>query len=150
MAKLHTAGRTDQVGNEREESHPPALHHHLFRGLCLQLAQSPPSTHHNGFRLWQQRRYVLFCPIVEGSARIRAVVSNHSLRRQSPPPRVSRANILLLLLGPSRCYAFWQEVLGCYVVNSGEGESGKKKCVPALEDYHECLHHRKEVMPIPD
>lgn len=31
---LHTAGRTDQVGNEREESHPPALHHYLFRGLC--------------------------------------------------------------------------------------------------------------------
>jgi hypothetical protein len=34
MAMLHTAGRTDQVGNEREESHPPALHHYLFRGLC--------------------------------------------------------------------------------------------------------------------
>jgi NADH dehydrogenase (ubiquinone) Fe-S protein 5 len=30
-------------------------------------------------------------------------------------------------------------------VNSGEGESGKKKCTPALEDYYECLHHRKEV-----
>ncbi|CAG7923792.1 unnamed protein product [Penicillium olsonii] len=48
--------------------------------------------------------------------------------------------------GRSRCYPFWQEVLGCYVVNSGEGESGKKKCVPALEDYHECLHHRKEAL----
>ncbi|KAJ5852165.1 uncharacterized protein N7529_011550 [Penicillium soppii] len=48
--------------------------------------------------------------------------------------------------GPGRCYAFWQEVLGCYVVNSGEGENGKKKCVPALEDYHECLHHRKEAL----
>lgn len=47
--------------------------------------------------------------------------------------------------GPSRCFPFWQEVLGCYVVNSGEGETGKKKCLPALEDYHECLHHRKEV-----
>lgn len=47
--------------------------------------------------------------------------------------------------GPSRCFPFWQEVLGCYVVNSGEGEAGKKKCLPALEDYHECLHHRKEV-----
>ncbi|KAJ5818638.1 hypothetical protein N7474_004229 [Penicillium riverlandense] len=55
--------------------------------------------------------------------------------------------------GPSRCYPFWQEVLGCYVVNSGEGEAGKKKCTPALEDYYECLHHRKEVRhhadPIP-
>lgn len=149
LAKLHTAGRTDQVGNEREESHPPALHHHLFRGLCLQLAQSPPSTYHNGFRLWQQRRYVLFRPIAGESARIRIVVLNHSLRRQSPPPRVNPANPLWHFLGPGRCYAFWQEVLGCYVVNSGEGESGKKKCVPALEDYHECLHHRKEVMPIP-
>lgn len=48
-------------------------------------------------------------------------------------------------LGPSRCYGFWQEVLGCYVVNSGEGETGKKKCMPALEDYYECLHHKKEV-----
>ncbi|RAH45395.1 uncharacterized protein BO95DRAFT_443054 [Aspergillus brunneoviolaceus CBS 621.78] len=48
--------------------------------------------------------------------------------------------------GPSRCYNFWQEVLGCYVVNSAEGEAGKKKCLPALEDYHECLHHKKEIM----
>lgn len=47
--------------------------------------------------------------------------------------------------GPSRCYPFWQEVLGCYVINAGEGETGKKKCVPALEDYYECLHHKKEV-----
>lgn len=47
--------------------------------------------------------------------------------------------------GPSRCYPFWQEVLGCYVVNAGEGETGKKKCMPALEDYYECLHHKKEV-----
>ncbi|KAJ1715557.1 NADH-ubiquinone oxidoreductase kD subunit [Aspergillus flavus] len=47
--------------------------------------------------------------------------------------------------GPSRCYNFWQEVLGCYVVNAGDGETGKKKCMPALEDYYECLHHRKEV-----
>jgi hypothetical protein len=60
------------------------------------------------------------------------------------------ANTLLRLLGQNRCYPFWQEVLGCYVVNSGEGEAGKKKCVPALEDYYECLHHRKEVRTIPD
>ncbi|KAI6379783.1 hypothetical protein MCOR25_001914 [Pyricularia grisea] len=47
--------------------------------------------------------------------------------------------------GPSRCFPFWQELLACYVVNtSGEDDSGKKKCAPALEDYYECLHHKKE------
>jgi NADH dehydrogenase (ubiquinone) Fe-S protein 5 len=36
--------------------------------------------------------------------------------------------------------------MACYVVNtSGEDKSGKKKCGPALEDYYECLHHKKEV-----
>ena len=52
-----------------------------------------------------------------------------------------------LVLGVSRCFPFWQELLACYVVNStadGDDE-GKKKCVFALEDYYECLHHRKEV-----
>ncbi|KAL8641513.1 MAG: hypothetical protein Q9228_001690 [Teloschistes exilis] len=47
--------------------------------------------------------------------------------------------------GPSRCFPFWQELLACYVVNTNsEDISGAKKCVPALEDYYECLHHRKE------
>ncbi|KAK2767522.1 hypothetical protein FQN54_003679 [Arachnomyces sp. PD_36] len=46
--------------------------------------------------------------------------------------------------GPSRCFPFWQELLGCYVINSAEGEAGKKKCAGAMEDYYECLHHRKE------
>ncbi|KAK1760985.1 hypothetical protein QBC47DRAFT_368761 [Echria macrotheca] len=47
--------------------------------------------------------------------------------------------------GPSRCLPFWQELLACYVVNtSAEDDSGKKKCAPALEDYYECLHHKKE------
>ncbi|KAF2220452.1 hypothetical protein BDZ85DRAFT_266626 [Elsinoe ampelina] len=47
--------------------------------------------------------------------------------------------------GPSRCYPFWQELLACYVVNtSAEDDSGKKKCLAPLEDYYECLHHRKE------
>ncbi|WYZ46492.1 hypothetical protein EsH8_IX_000717 [Colletotrichum jinshuiense] len=47
--------------------------------------------------------------------------------------------------GPSRCFPFWQELLGCYVVNTaGEDHSGKKKCGLALEDYYECLHHKKE------
>jgi NADH dehydrogenase (ubiquinone) Fe-S protein 5 len=37
-------------------------------------------------------------------------------------------------------------VLACYVVNtSTDDDSGKKKCQPVLEDYYECLHHRKEV-----
>lgn len=49
-------------------------------------------------------------------------------------------------LGPSRCFPFWQEVLACYVVNTNsEDDSGKKKCVPVLEDYYECMHHKKEV-----
>ncbi|KAL1902704.1 hypothetical protein Sste5346_001147 [Sporothrix stenoceras] len=47
--------------------------------------------------------------------------------------------------GPGRCFPFWQEMLACYVVNSsGEDEAGKKKCAPLLEDYYECLHHKKE------
>ncbi|KAF2721178.1 hypothetical protein K431DRAFT_312685 [Polychaeton citri CBS 116435] len=47
--------------------------------------------------------------------------------------------------GPSRCFPFWQEVLACYVVNtSSQDDTGKAKCKPVLEDYYECLHHRKE------
>ncbi|KAI5919102.1 hypothetical protein F4810DRAFT_714816 [Camillea tinctor] len=53
--------------------------------------------------------------------------------------------------GPSRCFPFWQELLACYVVNtSAEDDSGKKKCAPALEDYYECLHHKKEVWSDPE
>jgi hypothetical protein len=37
-------------------------------------------------------------------------------------------------------------VLACYVVNaSAENSEGVKKCGAALEDYYECLHHKKEV-----
>ncbi|GAB7344982.1 hypothetical protein MBLNU457_3407t1 [Dothideomycetes sp. NU457] len=47
--------------------------------------------------------------------------------------------------GPSRCFPFWQEVLACYVVNTtNEDTSGRTKCMPVLEDYYECLHHKKE------
>lgn len=54
------------------------------------------------------------------------------------------------LQGTSRCFPFWQEVLACYVVNTtAEDDSGKKKCVPVLEDYYECLHHKKEVSVMP-
>ncbi len=54
---------------------------------------------------------------------------------------------LLVRTGVSRCFPFWQELLACYIVNStSDGdESGKLRCVPALEDYYECLHHTKEV-----
>ncbi|KAM5366532.1 hypothetical protein ACJZ2D_010500 [Fusarium nematophilum] len=48
-------------------------------------------------------------------------------------------------LGVGRCFPFWQEVMGCYVVNtSASDDSGKKKCGLVLEDYYECLHHKKE------
>ncbi|KAK7402411.1 hypothetical protein QQX98_011828 [Neonectria punicea] len=47
--------------------------------------------------------------------------------------------------GPGRCFPFWQEVMACYVVNTtADDDSGKKKCSPVLEDYYECLHHKKE------
>ncbi|KLU88775.1 hypothetical protein MAPG_07759 [Magnaporthiopsis poae ATCC 64411] len=47
--------------------------------------------------------------------------------------------------GPSRCFPFWQEVMACYVVNtSAEDPQSRKKCGPILEDYYECLHHKKE------
>ncbi|KAI9155292.1 NADH dehydrogenase [Paramyrothecium foliicola] len=47
--------------------------------------------------------------------------------------------------GIGRCFPFWQEVMACYVVNtSAEDDSGKKKCTLPLEDYYECLHHKKE------
>ena len=50
--------------------------------------------------------------------------------------------------GPSRCFPFWQELLACYVMNTeSDDTSGAQKCLPALEDYYECLHHRKEVRP---
>lgn len=61
------------------------------------------------------------------------------------PNRQLRDPANLSRLGPGRCFPFWQEVLACYVVNtSTDDDSGKKKCVPVLEDYYECLHHKKE------
>ncbi|KAL8753264.1 MAG: hypothetical protein Q9184_005472 [Pyrenodesmia sp. 2 TL-2023] len=54
-------------------------------------------------------------------------------------------DLRLVSKGPSRCFPFWQELLACYVVNTNtEDVSGAIKCVPVLEDYYECLHHRKE------
>ena len=50
--------------------------------------------------------------------------------------------------GQSRCFPFWQDLLACYVVNTtADDVSGGKKCLPALDDYYECLHHKKEVRP---
>lgn len=50
-----------------------------------------------------------------------------------------------------RCFPFWQDVMACYVVNtSAEDDSGKKKCGASLEDYYECLHHKKEVCCAPE
>ncbi|KAF4310507.1 hypothetical protein GTA08_BOTSDO13892 [Botryosphaeria dothidea] len=47
--------------------------------------------------------------------------------------------------GPSRCFPFWQEVLACYVTNSNaDNTAGKAKCLATLDDYYECLHHKKE------
>lgn len=58
-------------------------------------------------------------------------------------PRESRPNTFL---GPTPCFPFWQELLACYVVNTVEDDiSGAKKCLPAMDDYYECLHHKKEV-----
>ena len=55
-------------------------------------------------------------------------------------------SLLMMLIGVGRCFPFWQEVMACYVVNtSAEDTSGKKKCALPLEDYYECLHHKKEV-----
>ncbi|OJD32064.1 nadh:ubiquinone oxidoreductase subunit [Diplodia corticola] len=49
------------------------------------------------------------------------------------------------ITGPSRCFPFWQEVLACYVTNSSaENKDGKSKCLATLDDYYECLHHKKE------
>lgn len=61
-------------------------------------------------------------------------------------PHATQLDDADLFSGVGRCFSFWQEVMGCYVVNtSSEDDSGKKKCTLALEDYYECLHHKKEV-----
>ena len=36
--------------------------------------------------------------------------------------------------------------MACYVVNQNDQEARKQGvCAPRLEDYYECLHHKKEV-----
>ena len=52
----------------------------------------------------------------------------------------------MTVTGVSRCYPFWQEYMACYVINHDNAQARKQGiCVPKLEDYYECLHHRKEV-----
>lgn len=74
--------------------------------------------------------------------------SPNSLFRLNAPHavRLSELSLLTYLSGVSRCFPFWQEYLACYVVNQNENPRETKACVPVLEDYYECLHHRKEVM----
>jgi NADH dehydrogenase (ubiquinone) Fe-S protein 5 len=46
----------------------------------------------------------------------------------------------------SRCFPFWQEYLACHIINQNDPEARKRGvCAPVLEDYYECLHHKKEV-----
>jgi hypothetical protein len=64
----------------------------------------------------------------------------------NPPIKHSTVLTTPNYIGPGRCFPFWQEVLACYVTNtSAEDNSGASKCQPVLEDYYECLHHKKEV-----
>lgn len=76
------------------------------------------------------------------SSTIRLLISHPPI--ESPSSK-SFALTNLSLPGPSRCFPFWQELLSCYVINATDDDgTGKKQCAPALEDYYECLHHRKE------
>ena len=69
----------------------------------------------------------------------------HPINLSTNPPAYF-PSIANTKLGPSRCFPFWQELLACYVVNTSTDDiSGGKKCIPVMEDYYECLHHRKEV-----
>ncbi|RMZ69919.1 nadh:ubiquinone oxidoreductase subunit [Pyrenophora seminiperda CCB06] len=71
--------------------------------------------------------------------------SSFTTTQQPPQPLQPNANKTPLSPGPSRCFPFWQEVLACYTTNTNaEDDSGKAKCAPVLEDYYECLHHKKE------
>ena len=84
---------------------------------------------------------------------VNTAVSN--LKRLSPGTiarlevQLEVGSLITFTSGVGRCFPFWQDVLACYVVNtSAEDDSGKKKCAFALEDYYECLHHKKEVGPL--
>jgi hypothetical protein len=76
-----------------------------------------------------------------------AIQYHSNVFRISPESPESPNVPTLTLLGVSRCFPFWQEYLACYVVNQNEDSRETKTCVPVLEDYYECLHHKKEVLP---
>ncbi len=42
---------------------------------------------------------------------------------------------------PSRCFVYWQELMGCVA----QQEETWAPCVAKKEDYLECLHHTKEL-----
>jgi NADH dehydrogenase (ubiquinone) Fe-S protein 5 len=59
---------------------------------------------------------------------------------------VSQALANAAATGVSRCFPFWQEYLACHIMNQDNPDPQKKGvCGPVLEDYYECLHHKKEV-----
>jgi NADH dehydrogenase (ubiquinone) Fe-S protein 5 len=78
-------------------------------------------------------------------------LSSTSVQVSQPPKAAIGISVDPLLTrsvfpGPSRCFPFWQEVMACYVLStSGDDSAGAAKCMNQLEDYHECLHHQKEV-----
>ena len=75
----------------------------------------------------------------------RWLLASHNLRQLEELPRRATVHPADPVPGTSRCFPFWQELLACYVVNTtADDDSGKKKCQPVMEDYYECLHHKKE------
>ncbi|ORX73648.1 hypothetical protein DL89DRAFT_319407 [Linderina pennispora] len=44
--------------------------------------------------------------------------------------------------GTNRCFPFWEDFQQCYFSSK---EKGHADCVPARDDYLECLHHFKEI-----
>jgi hypothetical protein len=105
------------------------LHQHAHSlPIRSQLAPIPPSSAH------------LTSPSPNAASTSHTFHTHTSIPTYGVPRRTDTS------AGPSRCFPFWQEVLACYVTNTNaEDDSGKAKCVPVLEDYYECLHHKKEV-----
>ena len=101
------------------------------------------------FRIWFDRRYVICWEGRVGREK-ETTTTTPSILASIESSRLADHLCFRAHTGPSRCFPFWQDVLACYVVNtSTEDDSGKKKCSPVLEDYYECLHHRKEVRSYP-
>lgn len=43
-----------------------------------------------------------------------------------------------------RCFPFWRKIMEC----RDNSLYPRKECAPFVEDYMECLHHKKEVVPL--